>query len=98
MKPFVIALSIVALVILLTGTPGQAQQGVPLAPSDIGTRFTYQGHLVKNGQVVTSSCAMRFSLYDADAGGLQVGNTITPTVAITAGLFTIGLDFGAGAF
>jgi hypothetical protein len=42
---------------------------------------------------------MAFRLYDADApGGSQVGLPITRTVAISAGLFTEKLDFGAGAF
>ena len=96
MKSFAIVSSIAALVVLLTSTPGQAQQVAPQAPADIGARFTYQGRLVKNGQAVNGACAMNFGLYDAVAGGSQVSSTIAlPSVVITAGLFTVGLDFGA---
>ena len=97
MKSIAIASGMVVLVALLTGTPGQAQMGSPQASTDIGTRFTYQGRLVKNGQAVNGSCALAFSLFDASPGGTQVGNSITPTVTITDGLFTVALDFGASA-
>jgi hypothetical protein len=70
-------------------------------PSDAATTaFTYQGKLTNSAGVpLTGSHDMTFKLYDADAGGAQVGSTVTLTgVNVSAGLFTVGLDFGASPF
>jgi len=68
--------------------------------ADIGTAFTYQGFLERPaGMPVGDTCDFRFGLWDAAAGGNQVGNspqTMT-TVAVTAGVFTTVLDFGPAA-
>ncbi len=70
-------------------------------PADAATTaFTYQGKLTDSAGVpLTGSHDMTFKLYDADAGGAQVGSTVTLTgVNVSAGLFTVGLDFGASPF
>ncbi len=70
-------------------------------PSDAATTaFTYQGKLTNSAGVpLTGSHDMTFKLYDADAGGAQVGSTVTLTgVNVSAGLFTVDLDFGASPF
>ena len=41
---------------------------------------------------------MVFALYDAATDGGQIGNRITNSAALANGLFTVNLDFGAGAF
>ncbi len=66
----------------------------------VGTAFTYQGVVEKNGIAVSGACSIRFSLYDALTGGSLVGAPNPNTVAVTAtnGLFTATLDFGASAF
>ncbi len=62
------------------------------------TAFNYQGKLTDTG-APQSSYQMRFELYDAVAGGTQIGASITnPAVAVAAGIFSIQLDFGAAAF
>ncbi len=62
------------------------------------TAFAYQGRLTDTG-TPQSTYQMRFELYDALTGGNQVGATMTnPSVAVTQGLFTVQLDFGAAAF
>ena len=62
------------------------------------TVFTYQGKLTDTGTPL-SIYQMRFELYDAVKGGTQVGVTVTdPSVAVTQGVFTVSLDFGAAAF
>jgi hypothetical protein len=76
------------------------------AASPVGTEFTYQGRLARNGTPVTGACSFTFRLFDAASGGLQVGSTLThdgqagnpPQVTVTDGLFTVALDFGAGVF
>jgi len=71
----------------------------PLLGSPVGTAFTYQGRLIKDGSPVNASCDFQFSLWDAVSGGTQVGTTQTKTVSVSNGLFTVtDLDFGAGAF
>jgi hypothetical protein len=64
-----------------------------------GTSFTYQGHLTDNGLPGDGPFDFSFTLFDAGTGGSQVGPTVTQDdVAVADGLFTVSLDFGAGAF
>lgn len=67
-----------------------------LAPSGLGSGFTYQGKLVKDGRLISDTCSMRFMLFDSE--GLQISNTLTKNVTSTNGLFTVLLDFGPTAF
>ena len=71
----------------------------PLRAQPVGTAFTYQGRLADGGTPATGPFDLRFVLYDAAAGGSQVGPTLVrDDVALAAGLFTVTLDFGAAAF
>ncbi len=63
--------------------------------------FTYQGRLTDGGTAANGTYDLQFKLYDAlTAGNLQGSpNTVTKTsVLVTNGIFTVQLDFGAGAF
>ena len=61
-----------------------------------GTVFTYQGRLKDGGGPVTGAFDLRFRLYDALAGGNQVGSTqCLNNVSVADGLFAGALDFGA---
>jgi len=72
----------------------QGETGVQAA---VGTAFTYQGRLVKNGSPVAGACDFQFSLWDAASGGTQVGSTLTiASVTPDAGYFSATLDFGDG--
>jgi hypothetical protein len=65
----------------------------------LGTAFTYQGRLTQGGSAANGSYDLRFILYDAEFGGSQQGNILTNSaVAVSGGLFTTALDFGATAF
>ncbi len=79
--------------------PAPGRAGTTLQ-SPLGSAFTYQGQLKKDGSPHSGSCDFRFRLWDAESGGNQVGPTQTKTgVQVVGGLFTIpDLDFGAGAF
>lgn len=73
--------------------------GGPLAAQGVGSAFTHQGRLADAGTPANGAYDFRCILYDAPAGGAQVGSILTlEDVAIVDGLFTIALDFGAGAF
>jgi hypothetical protein len=65
-------------------------------PGLVGTVFTYQGSLKKNGTSVNGACDLKFSLYDQQApGGTQQGSTLTAlNTPVTSGIFTASMDFG----
>ncbi len=63
------------------------------------TAFTYQGRLTDGSSPANGSYDLQFSVFDAPANGIQHGVTITnPAVAVSNGLFTVSLNFGAGIF
>src|SRR5262245_52080823 len=63
------------------------------------TAITYQGKLSDNGAPANSTYDLQFKLFDAIAGGAQIGATLTKTtVQVTNGVFTVQLDFGVNAF
>ena len=66
----------------------------------MGTVFTYQGQLIKDGVPVNGTCDIRFILYESGAGGSQVGPIVEKlAVTVTSGFFTVpDLDFGSGVF
>ena len=63
------------------------------------TAFTYQGRLNDAGQPANGVYDLQFALYDANTAGNQIGANVTvEDVAVTNGVFTVQLDFGAAAF
>lgn len=71
----------------------------PAVSAPLGTAFTYQGSLESGGSAASGAYDFEFRLYDASAGGSQIGVTQTiDDLAISGGLFTVQLDFGAPAF
>ncbi len=61
------------------------------------TAFTYQGRLADASTVANGSFDFEFAVFDA--AGTQQGSTLTLTgINITAGLFTVQLDFGSMPF
>jgi hypothetical protein len=59
------------------------------------TAFTYQGRLAQSGALANGTYNLSFALFGSSNGGAQIGNTITTNFAITNGVFTVALDFGA---
>src|SRR5688500_5175481 len=79
-----------ALVLWLSGATAAMAQG---------TAFTYQGRLIEAGSTVNGSYDLRFTPYDALAGGSAVSSAVTNAATpVSNGLFTVTLDFGAGVF
>src|SRR5437016_9449556 len=61
--------------------------------------FTYQGRLTDGGTAANGNYDLQFALFDSLSGGAQVGSTQTlNTVAVSNGVFTVSLDFGANSF
>jgi hypothetical protein len=64
-----------------------------------GTAFTYEGRLNNTGAPASGSYDFVFSLYNDPSTGTQQGTAQTNgAVAVSNGLFTTTLDFGAGPF
>ena len=64
-----------------------------------GNAFTYQGQLNSDGAPVNGSNDLTFVLYNAASGGGTVGTSnVFNDLPISNGVFTVTLDFGAGAF
>lgn len=71
---------------------------IQIAPAQT-TAFLYQGKLIDNGAPANGNYLIQFKLFDAIAGGSQVGATLTDiAVAASAGVFSARLDFGASPF
>ncbi len=63
------------------------------------TSFTYQGRLTDAGNPANGSYDLQVKLFDALTGGTQIGATNSLSgVAVSGGVFTVTLDFGAAAF
>jgi hypothetical protein len=103
MKPRLTTLLVALWQVLLSDNSIAAQ--APASPNAIGTQaalgtnFVYQGFLNSNGQPANGQFDFEFTLYEALSGGNQVGNPSSATnQTVTNGLFTVMIDFGAGAF
>lgn len=62
----------------------------------LGTEFTYQGVLSDGGAPAAGAFDFRFFLYDADAGGSQVGAMVlVEDLVVADGRISTRLDFGS---
>lgn len=69
------------------------------AQAPLGSSFSYQGRLENGGAPADGSHDLRFMLFDAGSGGVQIGTTIcAENVDVVDGLFTVQLDFGTSPF
>ncbi len=98
-------LGIVLLGLTIIWRPAQGQGAQPPSAKDgpaavkpaatLGTIFTYQGRLNRDGAPVTDTCNLRFNLYSAETGGASLATQSVNGVAVADGLFTARIDFGA---
>jgi hypothetical protein len=78
------------------GSKGSTTEAPALAA---GTGFTYQGRLVDNNNPANGQYDFVFTLFDALTGGNQVSTPVNITnQTVSAGLFTVSLDYGSNAF
>ncbi len=76
---------------LLTGAQAQLQAQ--------GTAFTYQGRLNFNGTAAAGNFDLTFTLFATNTAGIVIATPVTNSAtAVTNGLFTVTLNFGAGIF
>jgi len=59
------------------------------------TEFTYQGKLSDSSTPANANYDFEFRLYDTAAGGTLLGTLTRTGVAVSNGIFTVRLDFGA---
>jgi hypothetical protein len=89
LRPLVLAFALTASSLLSLQVHAQA-----LTPT-----FTYQGELRTGGSPANASFDMEFRLFDTASGAGQIGPTLTrAAVPVSAGLFSVPLDFGAAQF
>src|SRR5215471_13155654 len=63
------------------------------------TSFTYQGKLTDSGALINALYDFVLTLWDAPTNGNQLGNGLSiQNVPVVDGIFTLTIDFGAGAF
>jgi len=92
--------ALLSLVLILTVAAGLALAKEQQPETPVGTGFTYQGRLTDlSGNPTNGICSFEFSLWNDPDAGMQVGPLLNPTdIAVSGGLFTVQLDFGAGVF
>lgn len=85
MARFATLVCVLLFMLLLGSTSARAQT----------TEFTYQGQLLNGGTPANGNFDFEFLLFDALAGGTQIGSTLTrPNVPVANGVFSISLNFG----
>ena len=63
------------------------------------TALSYRGQLAENGAPANGLYDLTFALFDAEEGGLQIGQVLlNPAVAVSNGVFVTRLDFGREVF
>ena len=62
------------------------------------SEFSYQGFLSDASASANGSFDFEFRLFDAVSGGASQGTIQRSAVPVTNGVFSVSLDFGAGAF
>ena len=72
---------------------------VAWAQTAVGTSVSYQGRLDENGAPANGAYDFQARLFDGVTDGTQIGSTLSANdLAVTNGLFTTFMDFGAAAF
>ena len=88
---------VVMMCAVLAGTVAAQAGREPNAPeAAVTTKFTHQAQIKRNGVLFNGTCDMRFTLWDAGAGGTQQASYTVPTpVQVSDGVFAVEVDFGA---
>lgn len=73
-----------------------ASQEIPSSP--VGSAFTYQGRLTDGGVPANGAYDFEFSLFDDATGGALLGINLIEDVSVSAGNFTVSLDFTPAPF
>ena len=96
---FLTVLLLVVMALAALRGPAAAQGPQPAAPdAPLSAAFSYQGSLRSGGAPANGAFDFQFILYNAASGGGQVGATVAlEDVAVSNGIFTVALDFGAAA-
>src|ERR1035437_6203702 len=63
-----------------------------------GTAFTYQGRLNSSGAVANGNYDLLFTLFNTNSSGVGGPVAIVAGLAVSNGLFTTTLNFGADVF
>jgi trimeric autotransporter adhesin len=89
-----IKLNVITILLVISAASGRLSTALAQ-----GTAFTYQGRLNSSGSPANGNYDLTFTLFNTNISGVAVAGPITnSTVAVSNGLFTTTIDFGAAAF
>ena len=74
------------------------KQSRNILTSQLGSAFSYQGFLRRENIPANGVMDIKFSLFDSQENGNQIGDTITQPVSVNEGQFSTSLDFGPNIF
>lgn len=95
MKTRTILAMVVTLGLLATALPSLAQDGPAPSGVPLGTAFTYQGFLARDGAPLDDTCDFRLALWDDPAAGNLIAGPLEVTgVAVSEGRFAVRADPG----
>lgn len=60
--------------------------------------ITYQGQLARDGDLVSATCDMTFTLFDEEVDGVPVESEEIPGVGVIEGFFSVQIPFSASSF
>ncbi len=87
--------SLITRLLVVAGAAAALMPQVAYAQAPLGTAFSYAGLLSSGGQASNGSFDLRFRLYTAENGGVQLGSTLClDNAQVTNGKFAVLLDFG----
>jgi hypothetical protein len=87
--------SLITRLLVVAGAAAALMPQVAYAQAPLGTAFSYAGLLSSGGQASNGSFDLRFRLYTAENGGVQLGSTLClDNAQVTNGKFVVLLDFG----
>jgi hypothetical protein len=90
----ILSVGVTVAILLILALGVSSAQG-PGPRSALGTSFTYQGLLTRDGDPLDSACDFQFGLWDDPITGTLVAGPLSqPGVPLSAGRFTVLLDFG----
>lgn len=91
-KPFIVPI-IILLLVSLTGD--SSVWGSPISQDTQTLGISFTGQLEFDGQpyIDTRPCAFRFTAFDAESGGSELGKVVNSTVAVNNGQFNTSIVF-----
>jgi hypothetical protein len=93
-RPLILLLTLLVPLLVTGGSANAEEAAMDALAEQLGSAFTHQGQLKRDGGAFSGECAFRFGLWDAESDGTEKASQELPALSVTDGLFTAQLDFG----